>query len=1160
MHENRNSITDVWGERTPYYGNWPVRIDERKEEEPDKWVQSACVLCSNGCGMDIGVKGGRIVGVRGRSVDAVNLGRLGPKGLHGWVANNSKDRLTKPLIRKHGKLEEASWDEAMELIVNKSQEIIEKTRGLGIGFYTSGQLFLEEYYVQAIIGKAGISTPHMDGNTRLCTATAAAALKVSFGSDGQPGSHEAGHTLSLSHDGRTAPVEEYYYGNQNWGPIMGVTYSVFQAQWSKGEYQFASNLEDDLQRITTMHGFGYRNDDHGNNANSATPLVVDASGNAFSSNNTGVITTRDDIDVFSYVSRGGNVEFRVDPEINYPNLDVMLTVRNAAGGLVATIDQEPVFVSQTLNLPAGTYYLTVDGTKGSLGATSDYASLGAYTVSATVAAGSCSSLGYIVREFWQSVPGENISSIPLSTEPTSTLQLASFEAPSNVTNGYGQLIRGYICVPVSGNYTFYIAADNIGELWLSTNSSPGSKRRIAYSPDWVGPREWNRYPEQKSVSVNLVANTKYYIEALHVEGGGGDNLAVGWTTPGSSSITVIPGSALSPYTSITNQPPTVSMLTDATLYTAPAIVNISATANDADGSVSKVEFFWGNAKIGEDLTAPYTFRWEGVSAGTFTLTTKATDNSGNSTVSNPVTITVTQTSNACSAFGYIFREYWANVTGESISSIPLNTTPTNVSQLISFETPSNISNSYGQRVRGYICPPLTGSYTFYIAADNIGELWLSINDDPALKRKIAYSPDWVGEREWTRYTEQKSITINLQANTRYYIEALHIEGGGGDNLAVGWTLPGSTAISVIPGSALSPYTNNNQPPGISFAVEGTEFTTPALIRMSATASDADGTIEKVGFYLGNAKLAEDFSAPYEFSWPQATAGTYVLTAKATDNSGNVTTSTSVTVTVKENVTTCSASGYIIREFWQNVTDEKISSIPVNTAPTFTSQITSFEAPSNITNSYGQRIRGYICAPATGNYTFYIAADNVGELWLSTSDNPALKRRIAYSPDWVGQREWTRYAQQKSVSINLQANTKYYIEALHVEGGGGDNLAVGWTVPGSSSIALIPGSVLSPFMSGTLNPSNVSVFSNEELSVSAFPNPSATEFTLNIRGAKNQVLYLKVTDGVGRIVEVRSNVSTNGTVRLGSGYKPGIYYVELIHGNKRATVKLIKGTN
>src|SRR5579884_3316072 len=60
----RNSIKDIWGKRTPHEGEWPVRADERLVEEPDEWVQSCCVLCSNGCALDIGVKGGRIVGVR----------------------------------------------------------------------------------------------------------------------------------------------------------------------------------------------------------------------------------------------------------------------------------------------------------------------------------------------------------------------------------------------------------------------------------------------------------------------------------------------------------------------------------------------------------------------------------------------------------------------------------------------------------------------------------------------------------------------------------------------------------------------------------------------------------------------------------------------------------------------------------------------------------------------------------------------------------------------------------------------------------------------------------------------------------------------------------------------------------------------------------------
>jgi anaerobic selenocysteine-containing dehydrogenase len=188
MAASRDSIKNVWGDRTPYFGDWPVRVDERTHETPERWVQSACVLCSNGCGIDIGVREGRIVGVRGRQADRVNRGRLGPKGLHGWEANAAADRLRAPLIRHGNSHREATWDDAMNAIVERTKEILATSTSAGIAFYSSGQLFLEEYYTLAVIGKAGLGTIHMDGNTRLCTATAAAALRESFGSDGQPAS------------------------------------------------------------------------------------------------------------------------------------------------------------------------------------------------------------------------------------------------------------------------------------------------------------------------------------------------------------------------------------------------------------------------------------------------------------------------------------------------------------------------------------------------------------------------------------------------------------------------------------------------------------------------------------------------------------------------------------------------------------------------------------------------------------------------------------------------------------------------------------------------------------------------------------------------------------------------------------------------------------
>ncbi|WP_336054844.1 molybdopterin oxidoreductase family protein [Streptomyces sp. CA2R101] len=187
-------IADVWGERTPFGagGRWPRRRDQYLTVpggQVERWVPSACVLCSNGCGLDIAVTEGRIVGVRGREGDRVNHGRLGPKGLYGWQANHSPDRLTQPLMRVDGALRPVDWETAMSAVAGRSKEVLAAHGPLAMAFYTSGQLFAEEYYAQALIARGGIGTPHLDGNTRLCTATAQWALIESFGSDGAPGSY-----------------------------------------------------------------------------------------------------------------------------------------------------------------------------------------------------------------------------------------------------------------------------------------------------------------------------------------------------------------------------------------------------------------------------------------------------------------------------------------------------------------------------------------------------------------------------------------------------------------------------------------------------------------------------------------------------------------------------------------------------------------------------------------------------------------------------------------------------------------------------------------------------------------------------------------------------------------------------------------------------------
>lgn len=177
---------------------------------------------------------------------------------------------------------------------------------------------------------------------------------------------------------------------------------------------------------------------------------------------------------------------------------------------------------------------------------------------------------------------------------------------------------------------------------------------------------------------------------------------------------------------------------------------------------------------------------------------------------------------------------------------------------------------------------------------------------------------------------------------------------------------------------------------------------------------------------------------------------------------------------------CDATGQLLCEIWNNIgAGNCVTDIPLTTTPT-KSQVqamASFESTTNQAENFGARYRGYVCAPETGNYTFYIASDDGGELWLSADANPANKRKIAFMPNcgWTTPRNWSAFAEQKSVVISLIAGQKYYVEALYKEGVGGDNLAVGWQTPSNTVINVVPGNILSPFVTTVLNSSSRLVF-------------------------------------------------------------------------------------
>ena len=348
--------------------------------------------------------------------------------------------------------------------------------------------------------------------------------------------------------------------------------------------------------------------------------------------------------------------------------------------------------------------------------------------------------------------------------------------------------------------------------------------------------------------------------------------------------------------------------------------------------------------------------------------------------------------------GSISREVWTGISGTSVANIPVGAAPNLTDTLPSFEAPTNWADNYGTRLRGYITAPVTGSYTFWIASDDNSELWLSTNDNPANKVSIASVPDWTDSRQWNKFPSQKSAAITLTAGQRYYVEALQKEGGGGDNLAVGWAKPGepTTAPSeVIPGSALSPFSGGGQTAGPEINVLGNGTT---IIDGDTTPSGADhtdfgstdfpnGTVTRTFTIqnLGTASLtlnpvtlsganAADFSVITQPASPVAAGGTTSFRfaslrvqwarGRATLSVGNNDADENPYDFALQGTGVTAGSGSISREVWTGINGNSVANIPVGAAPNLTDTLPSFEAPTNWADNYGTRLRGYITAPVT----------------------------------------------------------------------------------------------------------------------------------------------------------------------------------------------------
>ncbi|MHA4806875.1 Ig-like domain-containing protein [Flavitalea flava] len=342
--------------------------------------------------------------------------------------------------------------------------------------------------------------------------------------------------------------------------------------------------------------------------------------------------------------------------------------------------------------------------------------------------------------------------------------------------------------------------------------------------------------------------------------------------------------------------PSISISTPAdkdTLYAGNSIL-VTVDAFKCGGPITSVEYFDGTQKIGQSRTSPFSFTWINAPIGGHSLIARATDGTG---------VSVYDTANIIVAplppYG-ILRQEWDNINGGTINDLESAPNypgrPDHTSMVTSlFEGPVNTGvNNYGARYSGYITAPQTGNYTFWIASDDQSELWLSNNGDSAGKQKIAWVADWTNSRVWTASPSQQSVPISLVAGQRYYIEALYKQGGGGDNLAVGWTLPDSSEEKPIPAQRIVPF---NIPSVQSFTLTNADGSkdirqlkdkdTINLASMTnwflnVRANTAPSVTGSVVFVLDNIKIRTDNYTPYTLYdrayFPVLPGKTYTLTA------------------------------------------------------------------------------------------------------------------------------------------------------------------------------------------------------------------------------------------------------------------------------------------
>ncbi len=399
-------------------------------------------------------------------------------------------------------------------------------------------------------------------------------------------------------------------------------------------------------------------------------------------------------------------------------------------------------------------------------------------------------------------------------------------------------------------------------------------------------------------------------------------------------------------------------------------------------------------------------------------------------------------------------------------------------------------NNYAHRVSGYFIPPVTTNYVFFVCSDDDSDLFLSTDSSPANKRLIAQETVWSNSRQWQssgggstlaqkrsdQWSPDGGVTtpyasgISLTAGQLYYIEGVHHQGGGGDNFAATYTYLFAGNTNPADGDApllqatnynialiTSPTTNLVW---VTQPASTTVFEAQQAILSASAISDSEFAV-LYQWYRNGSPVTNANSATYGFVTSLADNGSQWYLVAHTAEGGLSITSSVATVTVQAAVL---EKGWAKMEYWPGQTATTAVEAGTAGAPAFTMAVPAFESGVNNENgdNYVNRVSGYFIPPATASYTFFVNSDDNSDLFLSTDDTVANKRLIAQETGWSNPWQWVAVgsgtvSQKRSDQwspdggttvpyangIAMTAGKKYYLEAVHHEGGGGDNVEVNY---------------------------------------------------------------------------------------------------------------------